>query len=83
MYSHSLKHYDKVQTKDQVSKAKFHQVERWRDKLIAEGDAALKDLLEKFPDAESQHLRQLAETLNKIRKLVKIVARVRLCFGIC
>jgi ribosome-associated protein len=50
---------DKVQTKDQLSKAKFHQVERWRDKFIAQGDAGLNDFLAKYPDADTQHLRQL------------------------
>lgn len=50
---------DKVQTQGQMSKAKFHQVERWRDKLIAEGDSALQGFLEKYPDADSQQMRQL------------------------
>jgi ribosome-associated protein len=50
---------DKVQTRDQLSKAKFHQVERWRDKLIATGDTALQEFLTKYPDADAQRLRQL------------------------
>jgi ribosome-associated protein len=50
---------DKVQTRDQLSKAKFHQVERWRDKLIAMGDTALQEFLTKYPEADGQHLRQL------------------------
>jgi len=57
-----------VQSKNQLGKAKFHQVERWRDKLIAEGDALLQDFLQKFPSADSQHLRQLvrnAQTTNQ------------------
>lgn len=39
--------------------AKFHRLEQWRDRLLAEGDAALGPLLEEFPHAERQHLRQL------------------------
>jgi ribosome-associated protein len=50
---------DKVQTKDQLNKAKFHQVERWRDKFIADGDKGLDDFLAKYPDTDTQHLRQL------------------------
>jgi ribosome-associated protein len=50
---------DKVQTMGQLSKAKFHQVERWRDQMIAEGDAALENFLVKYPQADSQQIRQL------------------------
>lgn len=39
--------------------AKFHRLEQWRDRLIDEGDAALGELLEEFPQADRQHLRQL------------------------
>ena len=38
----------------------LHRVEAWRDRLIADGDAALSDLLVEFPGADRQHLRQLA-----------------------
>jgi ribosome-associated protein len=62
---------DKVQTKDQLSKAKFHQVERWRDKLIADGDAALQGFLEKYPSAEGQRVRQLIRNAQQDVKLDK------------
>jgi ribosome-associated protein len=55
----------KVQHKDQYSKAKFHQVERWRDKLIAEDDATLNEFLQKFPHTDSQQLRQLVRGAQK------------------
>ncbi len=50
---------DKVQNKSQQSKARFHQIERWRDRLIAEGDSALEKLLEQYPDIDRQRIRQL------------------------
>lgn len=50
---------DKVQNTSQQSKAQFHQMERWRDRLITEGDTALEKLLEHYPDADRQHIRQL------------------------
>jgi len=37
-----------------------HRVERWRERLIDEGDAALAELLTTHPGADRQHLRQLA-----------------------
>jgi ribosome-associated protein len=39
--------------------ALLHRVEGWRDRLLAEGDMALADLLVEHPDADRQHLRQL------------------------
>jgi|SRR5579872_1138248 len=50
---------EKVQNKNQQSKAQFHQIERWRDRLIAEGDMALQKFLEQYPEADRQRLRQL------------------------
>lgn len=45
--------------------AKFHRLEQWRDRLVDEGDAALGDLLEAFPDADRQHLRQLIRNAQR------------------
>ena len=39
--------------------AEFHAVERWRDRLLEEGDVALAELLTDYPDADRQQLRQL------------------------
>ena len=50
---------EKLQSKNKQATAQFHQVERWRDKLIAEGDDALKPFLEQYPIADYVHLRQL------------------------
>lgn len=38
---------------------RFHALERWRDKLVTEGDDALTELLNQYPTADRQHLRQL------------------------
>ena len=40
--------------------ATLHRIEAWRDRLIAEGDEALAALLDEHPQADRQHLRQLA-----------------------
>ena len=39
--------------------ALLHQAEQWRDRLLADGDDALAALLEEFPTADRQKLRQL------------------------
>ena len=50
---------EKIQGTHQQGKAQFHQIERWRDKLIAEGDEVLQKFLESYPEGDRQHLRQL------------------------
>ncbi len=39
--------------------AAMHRVEAWRERLIDEGDVALAELLDQYPDADRQGLRQL------------------------
>lgn len=39
--------------------ATLHRVERWRERLLADGDTALAELLDDYPSADRQHLRQL------------------------
>lgn len=46
--------------------ARLHQAERWRERLLEEGDAALSALLEEHPGADRQQLRQL--TRNAVRE---------------
>jgi ribosome-associated protein len=60
---------EKVQLKGQLSKAKFHQVERWRDRLIAGKDEVVQEFLQKFPAGSSQQLRQLIRNTQKEKKL--------------
>lgn len=47
---------------DKAAAARHHQVERWRDRLLAEGDAALAELLDLCPGADRQGLRQLVRS---------------------
>lgn len=50
---------EKTQLKSKQSKAHFHRAERWRDQLVAEGDATLEKLVAQFPKTDHQYLRQL------------------------
>ena len=40
--------------------AEFHQIEQWRDRLIAGDDKLLTKLIDQFPVIDRQHIRQLA-----------------------
>ncbi|MGM0593119.1 MAG: ribosome biogenesis factor YjgA [Pseudomonadota bacterium] len=48
--------------------AKLHRLEQWRDRLIAEGDTALAPLLDEYPYADRQHLRQLIRNAQREQK---------------
>ena len=45
----------------------LHEVEYWRDKLVADGDEALSEFLDQHPQADRQHLRQLARNAHQER----------------
>jgi len=51
--------------------AALHQVETWRERLMADGDDALGELLAAFPRADRQHLRQLARQARSERAASK------------
>lgn len=48
--------------------AAMHRVEAWRDRLLADGDAALAELLDSYPAADRQLLRQLVRNTLEERK---------------
>jgi ribosome-associated protein len=45
--------------------AALHRIEAMRDHLIADGDNALTELLDEYPHADRQHLRQLARNARE------------------
>jgi ribosome-associated protein len=49
----------KLDQTDAASVAHLHRLERWRERLLTEGNDALTQLLGEFPEADSQRLRQL------------------------
>lgn len=51
--------YERVTHPLQEDVEQHHRLEQWRSRLLAEGDAALGDLLEEHPDLDRQHIRQL------------------------
>lgn len=48
--------------------AALHQIEAWRDRLLAEGDGALTELLAEHPAADRQRLRQLIRQAHRERE---------------
>jgi len=46
-------------------KARIKRLERWRERLMEEGDPAVAELLEEFPGADPQQLRQLLRNARK------------------
>ncbi len=48
--------------------AAMHRIEAWRDRLLAEGDVALAELIEQHPGADRQGLRQLVRNTLEERK---------------
>jgi ribosome-associated protein len=51
--------------------ANLHRVESWRERLIAEGDDALNEFLQHFPQSDRQHLRQLSRQARTEREANK------------
>lgn len=47
--------------------ALLHRLEAWRDRLLAEGDPALAELLQAHPHPDRQHLRQLVRNAKEER----------------
>jgi ribosome-associated protein len=45
----------------------FQQIERWRDRLLSERDAAVEDLLQEFPSAERATLMKLLDKAERER----------------
>ncbi len=62
---------DKIQLKNHLNKSRFHQVERWRDRFIAEGDVLLQEFLQQYPQTEIQELRQLVRNAQKEKEINK------------
>jgi ribosome-associated protein len=50
---------DELRGVDRVSHARFQQAERWRERLLSDGDAGLTDFLQRYPQADRAHLRRL------------------------
>lgn len=55
----------RIQNQSAHAVREHHIVERWRDRLIHEGDDALTELFDGQPTADLQHIRQLLRNIKK------------------
>lgn len=56
---------DKLKNRHNQQVALFHKLEMLRDRLIAEGDDAMADVLQLYPDADRQQLRSMIRNAQK------------------
>lgn len=61
---------DKIRNKHSQLTAVFHKLEALRDRVVEEGDKAIDDVVELYPEADRQRLRQLARQAAKEKKQV-------------
>jgi ribosome-associated protein len=72
--------YDELLNGRQLLNQKFHQLEQMRDRLLAEGLDAIAVVLDEYPLADRQHLRQLIAAAVKEREQNKPPAAARKLF---
>lgn len=60
--------------------ARFHQLEKQRDAILAQGDSAIQAFLDDYPDADRQKLRQLYRQAQKEQQQQKPPAAARQLF---
>jgi ribosome-associated protein len=70
----------RIKNKSAHAVREHHIVERWRDKLIAEGNDALAELLNEQPRADRQQLRQLLRNAQKEAEAAKPPKSSRLLY---
>jgi ribosome-associated protein len=71
---------DQTEASQLAENRKFHELEKWRDRLIAEGDTAIEPLLEAIPGIDRQHVRQLVRVAQKELEQQKPPAAARKLF---
>ncbi|MBF9001700.1 MULTISPECIES: ribosome biogenesis factor YjgA [Vibrio] len=71
---------DKFRNKHSQNTAVLHKLEELRDRVIADGDDAIADVLEMYPAADRQRLRQLARQARKEKEQSKTPKAAREIF---
>jgi len=71
---------NKIKAKSAHATRELHQLEHWRERLLSDDKQALTELLDKYPAADAQQLRQLIRNAKKEISLGKPVKSSRLLF---
>lgn len=58
----------------------FHRLEKWRDRLLDEGDPAVEAFIDEFPEVDRQALRQLIRNAHREREQGKPPTNARRLF---
>lgn len=69
-----------IKSQSALATKELHLLERWRNRLLGEGDRALSSLLQEYPDADRQQLRQLLRNAKKETELGKPPKSARLVY---
>jgi len=64
----------------QVATAQLHKTERWRDRLLNEGETAFKELLQTWPQVDANHVRKLIASVHRQAAHKQPPASARLLF---
>ncbi len=56
---------DKIRNKHSQMTAELHKLEALRDRVVEEGDSAISEVMDRFPNADRQRLRQLSRQAAK------------------
>lgn len=56
---------DQAEERERQANARHHRLERWRERLIAEGDGALSDFIAEHPATDRQQLRTLVRAAQR------------------
>ena len=70
----------KIKNQSALAAKEHHLIERWRDRLLSEGDQALSSLLQDYPNANRQQLRQLLRNATKETETGKPPKSARLIY---
>lgn len=71
---------DEVDNRHQAGVARFHLLERWRERLIEGDSEVFGAFLSEFPEADRQHLRQLIQAVLREREKEQPPAAYRKLF---
>lgn len=56
---------DGLQRSGDAENAKFHALERWRERILTQGDDGIQAFIDKYPETDRQKLRQLVRKAKK------------------
>jgi ribosome-associated protein len=69
-----------IKNQSALAAKEHHLLERWRDRLIDAGDQALSSLLQEYPNADRQQIRQLLRNAKKETEMNKPPKSARLIY---